>query len=202
MYPEDELEELDLSQYRLIVFLNCWKADAERMKRIKERMNPNANILWNYAVGSFNAKDEYDPEGTVRITGFQLAENHNSVNPAFPDLTIVRKPGMEVLLEDENHLVRMAASGRDIMNCRPNLSAEVFRKLARRANVHVYTPENAIIYGDGRFTGVFSIGQLEGEISLPEAGEWHEIITGNRYAYTDKIPVNMNAKDVRVFVRV
>ena len=45
---------MDLSQYKLIYFLNTFKFDVGQWDKIKKRLPEKASLMWNYAGGIFN----------------------------------------------------------------------------------------------------------------------------------------------------
>jgi len=75
LYRTADLEEMDLSQYKMIVFLNAFYADTPKLHKILEKTSQGCHIVWNYAAGIINQADgSFGLENVRKLTGFSLGE--------------------------------------------------------------------------------------------------------------------------------
>ena len=81
LYRMNDLETLDLTPYKLILFLNPFRVQSGQWKRISARFPENVTLLWNYAPGMI-LDDVCKAENIGIFTGFEVAERAN--NPYLP----------------------------------------------------------------------------------------------------------------------
>jgi hypothetical protein len=69
----EDLSLMDVSRYKMIVFLNCYHLTAKQQQVIQERvLCGNRTVLWCYAAGLFDGSKTC-PERMQELTGFQIA---------------------------------------------------------------------------------------------------------------------------------
>lgn len=81
LYRMNDLETLDLTPYKLILFLNPFRVQSGQWKRISARFPENVTLLWNYAPGMI-LDDVCKAENIGIFTGFEVAERAD--NPYLP----------------------------------------------------------------------------------------------------------------------
>jgi hypothetical protein len=70
----DDLETLDVSPYRAVIFANTWLLDERDVARIREKIaQDNRHLFWLYAPGYVNAT-AIDPTAPAAITGIGLRQ--------------------------------------------------------------------------------------------------------------------------------
>jgi hypothetical protein len=79
MYRLNDLETLDLSQYKLIIFINSFKLLPSQWRRIETRIPQHATLIWNYAPGVLNPGFSID--NIEKITGIKVRERRTNVHP-------------------------------------------------------------------------------------------------------------------------
>lgn len=65
-----DLEDIPLSQYKLIVFANAFLFEKGQWKRINKRIPATTTVIWNYAAGIRNP--DFAWENVQKITGFSI----------------------------------------------------------------------------------------------------------------------------------
>ena len=188
VYRLSDLDDLDLSQYKLVVFAYTTYLEKELFERIKNKLSKDTTILFNYAAGTWN-KNGFDLKNAENITGYKIAETkENPKGYDFPQIM-----GEKTENTPNCHL----------LNTVPYLKHNQIRKIAKEAGCHIYTKANNVtIYGDNRVIGVFNKEAICTELCLKEKGTYLEFITNTLYENTDKIPLDMGDKDCRVFIAV
>lgn len=171
-----DLYEIDLSQYKMIVFANAFKVD-NRLREILKANAENTTYIWNYASGVLNP--DFDMENIYDLTGFhvkEFAHNYGTEEIGYrmkpyhfgpvPEL-ILDFPLVEILSEAEQKVISRYPDGRimcaeaeknggtSVFCALASLMAEDFRKLALEAGCRMYAPVNCTVYADNRIMGVF-----------------------------------------------
>lgn len=228
MYRLNDLESLDLEQYKLIIFLNTFKLIPETWGRIKRRIPIHTTLLWHYAPGIRNPAFALDNIKT--ITGFEVREK-----AACPSLELLPEPGsflggsaslkpenpedsidyplLEIASEPNQVLARYSDGGCAVASKRHNghniiysvlpfFSPEHLRRIAVTAGCHMYAPVDCTIYGDSRFIAVFPRTDIDGKLHLKELTDFIDMETGECFKQTNTIPLKLNTKHHRFFVKV
>jgi hypothetical protein len=65
-----DLEDIPVSQYKLIVFANAFLFEKGQWERIKKRIPERSTIIWNYAAGIRNP--DFAWENVQKVTGFSI----------------------------------------------------------------------------------------------------------------------------------
>ena len=68
----DDLALIDMSPYRMVIFLNCYHLTEAQRALVRDRvLNQDRTAVWCYAAGLFNGK-QASTEDMCALTGFQL----------------------------------------------------------------------------------------------------------------------------------
>ena len=157
-----DLEEIDLSQYKMIVFGDTFYFERGQIEKILSKLNPNTTIIWNYAPGVLLPDFSY--ENVKSICGMKVCESAKSESD-HPTLCICENEGVEVLERYENGKIKIASKvhmgRRNILAASPELETEDFRRIAEESGVHFYAPCGVTVYADNRITSYFA-GESEG----------------------------------------
>ena len=175
LYRMDDLETLDLSGYRVVVFLNAFGMTRERFENL--RFAPGTKFLWNFLPGG-------SPDACEALTGMRMRET--GCHGTFPYLEILPREGLEVLetyadsvlpilrhpffpngemeisgLPEEG--IRTASLGDHTVCAVPAPGRALLRRLEEGAGCRFYGECGDIVYGDSRFTAVFRPDGLQFE---------------------------------------
>lgn len=158
LYRFSDLSQLNLSQYRLIVFCDCpcnreieFPKSCHRLYTYLDALPDGMQI--QEIPGHF-------PAGTVQYEGIL------SGTAPLTDLTL---PRVTPVLQDNDRILACLADGAPAMLERegvfygvlPLLGWRQFRQLAEYCGCHSYAEAPCIVYGDNRFLSVFSHEQPE-----------------------------------------
>lgn len=168
VYRLSDLESLDVSQYKLVVFAHCFKLDEKTRAQIKNKFAEGTTIMYNYAAGVLN--DSFSMDNIRDITGFNVYQTGKSdFNGKVPRLAVSEVNDAEVLEKNSDGEIVIALKKENdiinIINLLPYIKSEKIREIAQMAGCKFYT-ENAgnTVYGDNRLIGIFSGDGKSGEI--------------------------------------
>ena len=203
VYRLQDLTWLDLSQYKLIVFAYTFCLTGQQRQQITA-ISQDTTLLFNYAPGIWD-ETGCSLANVETLTGLAV-EHCGRAGQSFPQLRICPTPDTEILFTDSDGNVKTAAAyrangGRNILNTQSYLSHVQLRKIADEAGCHGYVPAGSTLYGDARFLGVFSAGEVNCEICLRQSGSYRELISGQNYDNTTAIPLSLGEKSAAVFIK-
>ena len=175
IYRVGDLDEIDLSRYKLVVFLNPVDITAVQLRAYP--FAPGTHFLWNYLPGG-------SAEEAMKITGMQVRET--GCADVFPYLEILPGDGITVwetyrepskplglgLFYSEKDVeaganalhglpatgIRTASRGAHTVCTVPAPGRELIRRLGEGAGCRFYAPVGQYVYGDSRFLAVFYEG--------------------------------------------
>ncbi len=184
IYRMADLQEIDLQQYKLIVFALDVCVPENFLETLK--FAEDTTLMFNYAFGIWG--ETFDLQNVTKHTGFELEEYSSEKLPM-------------LRTTDKQLVASKIVNGRmHIINLKPRMPENEQREILRQAGVRLYAPEGFTVYGDNRIFGVFSNVDYAGEIELPEKARYVEVNTGKIYEGTH-IQVQMNGKSALVFVK-
>ena len=68
----EDLNKVNMAQYKVVIFNNTYRITTEQLKLIKEKvLNNNRNVIWMYAPGYFDGKN-YSTSNMKALTGFNF----------------------------------------------------------------------------------------------------------------------------------
>lgn len=202
-YRTADLAEIDLSCYKVIVFLNAFCEDAEELQEILSKTRPDCHIVWNYAAGILDAKTgAFGPENSKKLTGFSLGEYPYGgiaeyAPPCYPVLYVREDEGVTPLARYSDGNVKLAskktADGRThILNAHPiSLNVEGARALLEEAGVHLYAPAYCVVNADNRFLYLLSEKEQEVTVRFKEPTTCQNLFTGERFESVTTITKEM-----------
>jgi hypothetical protein len=169
----DDLERIDLSPYRIVVFGNTFVLDDRQRALIRDRVATGGRTLvWTYAPGYVNG-GRLDPKAVSRLTGFRLTllslPDPPEVSLELADSTVTyrlgdRPFGPLFAIEDPGAEVlgRYTATGQAAIARKdfpdhtawyvavPGRTVEPLRHILRSSGAHVYSLQGDVVYaGDG-----------------------------------------------------
>ena len=162
-----DLDEIDLSQYKLVVFGDTFYFEDGQIERILSRLNPEAVIVWNYAPGAVLSDFSYD--NVKKVCGMGVCEKSESTTD-HPALCIEENGDVEVLERYDSGEAKIAQTvhlGRkNVLAADPDLDTSDYRRLAEEAGIQLLAPEGVTVYGDNRFTSYFAGENDDAQIEI------------------------------------
>lgn len=168
----NDLEQIDLTPYKAIIFFNTFLVTSDQKKWIHEKVKQGGrHVVWMYAPGYTDGK-ELDKRFVSDLTGIQLNVFQSgktpqiNIKPGFSVVTsqtgkgpydpvfYIDDPAVEVLGTYEEN-ARPAFARKTLKNHIswyigvPITSDDLFRKIFEQAGVTIYSAEKDIIYGGG-----------------------------------------------------
>lgn len=204
LYRTADLEEIDLSKYKMIVFLNAFYADSAKLHKILEKTRPDCHILWNYAAGIIEQADgSFGLENVRKLTGFSLGEYDRGeiaehADSCFPVLYVNPDKDITPIAHYSDERIKTAklcdANGRThIMNAMPyDMTVEAMRDLLSAAGVHLYASAHCTVHTDNRFLYVLSGKTAHVEVNLREPTTCRNVFTGEVFKDAKTIGFDMD----------
>lgn len=203
-YRLADLDDLPLSQYKLIVFANSFLFEKNQWEQIKKRIPKSSTIIWNYAAGI--RKPDYSIDNVKDVTGFDIEPcssieidnliGYNNLND-FPLIHIVPDSELTVIKRYPNNKIMSAMKnskgGKVILCAYPYLKAHELREIAIDAGCYMFGPVNCTIYADNRFIGIFPKDSISYDLQFKKEVCVKDAITGKSWNNVEKIPVHLEA---------
>ncbi|MFA6815352.1 MAG: hypothetical protein WCS73_03565 [Lentisphaeria bacterium] len=209
IFRKTDLKTMDLSSYKLIVFLNAFKLSGKEWSEIEKKISSDTTLYWNYYV-----------DNGVKITGIKLLErssfpdgelifkDHSKIkynNMQFPLFEIEKNDGLEILASYSDHGIAVGQkkwNGRNNIFCAlPVIKAKQLRLLIENAGCHIYAPFDCTVYADNQFIGVFPRSDIDGKLCLKEALNFVDVETGEYFNQQSFIPLKLKAKRHKVLIK-
>ena len=185
VYRLADLESLDLTRYKLIIFAHTFHITSRQREYIRN-IQAEKVLMFNYAAGVIS-ESSVSLENCRLLTGVPF-EEYQDEEFDFPQ-------------------VRAAASqsvrpngGLNLINTRPFLQAGDLRVVMDRAGCHAYAPCGCTVYGDNRFVAVFPSEDVDAEVVLQKKGTYQNLLTGEVFANAERIPLKQKAKSAAFYM--
>ncbi len=180
----DDLEAVDLSPYKVVIFGNTFVMDEKTRQMIHDRVARNGRtLIWFYAPG-YSDGESLDPARVTHLTGFNLvpARLHAAaeIEVALPESTLTYTLGSEAMSPifaidepDVEVLGRFRETGQTAIGKKtfpdhtawyvalPNTGVEPLRSLLRKSGAHTYSTRGDIVYAG---SGIVLLHTREGGI--------------------------------------
>ncbi|MGI6691791.1 MAG: hypothetical protein ACOX63_13265 [Christensenellales bacterium] len=212
-----DLFEIDMSQYRFIVFCHAFVMPFEKWKAIRARIRPDAHILWNWAAGMLDPM--YNPENQKAVTGFYTAECPERMHHPdlyrhiywhtthrcpqdYPLIQILPDVGQEILQTSPDGCILTARIARDeganIFAADFTLREPLLRQLLCDAGVRFYAPANTAVFADEKLIGFFP--RWDVSFTYPFIGKWRNVITDEIITGSHKLSIR--SKGLEIFENI
>lgn len=196
VYRLADIEAIDLSRYKLIIFSNTLKLSSAELEYIRSKTK--AAFCFNYAAGCV-ADGRFSFENTKAVTGFELCE----VKDTAYDMPALR------ILNEENY-IRKGAKGElaykivderlHVMNAVPYLDIASMREIERLAGCHNYCDADYTVYADNRFLAVIASNEgFAGKIDFGDEKKWYEVNSNTR-GEGNAVDVNMKPYETLFYI--
>ena len=208
-----DLLELDLSQYKFIVFCHAFVMPQEKWKQLQKRLRPDAHVLWNYAAALLTP--DFDPDNQKAVTGFSVMETPGRLRHAdlyrhiywhspkripqdYPLLAIRAEQGQRVLQTSPEGYILTAQKGRHIYSADLTLRTPLLRQLLEEAGVEFSAPTHCAVLEDEKLAGFFPRFDVCFEYSFE--GTWRNVITGQ--TVTGNTRLTLREKQFAIFEKL
>lgn len=188
VYRMADLKELDLSQYKLIIFAYTFEID-EDMREFIKSIPADKTLMFNYTSGIVS-EGTVSLENPALLTGAKI-EPCDNVEYSFPAVRLSTDSEVE-RIDVEGDAARVgrlkrANGGINIVNLKPFINHKLLRQITDGAGCHAYVPAGNTVYGDNRFIGVFPSDDGYIEINLREKADYVNLVNSEEFKNTDKI---------------
>ncbi len=204
-YRMSDLAEMDLSKYRLIVFLNAFCEDPIFIQKILSKAADDCVILWNYTAGILNnATGSFDLANMRMLTGFSAVEYQDpgtvgEPNSCYPIISIKSEEGIFPMDFYPDGKIKAALRREDngryhILQAMPrDLTVEKAREILTMASVYLYAPGFCTVNADSRFIYVLAEKDIQAEVNLKEPGSYENVFTGEVFRNATALPLKLDA---------
>jgi hypothetical protein len=188
VYRLGDLRELDLDQYKLIIFAYAFEIDGEMREFIKN-IPQDKTLMFNYTAGIIS-ENEVSLQNVENLTGVSISP-FDEPKYEFPSVKISSKENIEII-DEQNGVALVGAvkrknGGTNIVNLKPFAHRTLLRKITDMAGCHAYAPVGNTVYGDNRFIAVFPSEDGTVDITLKEKLDYINLVTNEEFKNTDKI---------------
>jgi hypothetical protein len=200
-----DLDTIDLSGYKLIIFMNPFIETRDTYAKIKDKISPNATVMFDFAPAVFDGK-EAKLQNIEDFIGLSLGLLDNvQPLPEFPKnnipLIYVRSDGVEVIKRYSSGEAMTVRKGNEIYCALPEiLDLADLRTIMKSAGVHIYADEKFSINADSRFIFVTSPCDFDGTLKMPRKVTAVNLFTGERFVDTDALPCSYKGRQSAFFL--
>jgi hypothetical protein len=198
LYSVEDLNNIDLDQYKLIIFPNSYYLSNKTRRLINEKVKRCGRSVLFVGAPDYANDDGLSIDRVSDILEMNVAmlERNESKVGAFGSSYGYTEPKNPTLYVDDKNavtlgrfyesrktaLARTDKAGYSVyFSSLGRISAEVLSEIARESGVHLYSDENVPVFINSIFVGVYNPKAEFTEVNLPEDGEYTEIFTGKRY---------------------
>lgn len=155
----EDLPDLDLSPFRLVIFPYLFVTDRERLQLLRQRvLGDDRTVLWLYRPGVIR-DGVYDEGAMERLTGVNVSQS---------GITTRQMDGWSSVVASD-----------------PRLSADDLRSIARAAGVHIYCDSGETLYASHRHVALHSATGGPRRIELPRVcGTVTELFSGRTVGHS------------------
>ena len=186
----NDLERLDMSRYKMVVFLNSFRISNSIRKAIDEKLSGRMKV-WIHAP-NIASGEVLKQEGIEKLIDMKLEKVDGSVeqpilfegkefgfsHPMSPMYKVADDAAETLATYVKDGGAAVVQKGEHVYIGAGNVPKELWRALAERAGVHVYTAEDGALYADRRMVAFQPhTGGLK-SIRLPEGNEMEELFEG------------------------
>lgn len=199
-YSFNDIDRIDLSKYKLLVFSDAFMMTDEQREYIKSKVKGDGRSLLFVGPADYVNDSGFSIERTCDMVEMKLeAETGEKTIIAYGDdyghavspntLFKVVDDSCEAIGRFENGSVALAKVKKEdytvYFSSLGNISTHVLREIAREAGVHIYTENDAAVFINKSFTGVYNACSDETVLDIGCNGRFTEIFSGKEYTAID-----------------
>ncbi len=196
LYRRSDIENVDLSGYKLIIFLNPYIETKESFAKIQSKLNKDTVVMFGVAPAVYNGKtaelknvEEFlDMKlGLLKIEKPLPEFEWNTLPIAY----VKEQDGVTPIARYSTGDVKLAIKNNIIFCALPEtLTLEEIRDVFKLANVHLYAGTGFSINADSRFVFVTSVQPFNGTIKMPKKVNAKNLFTNEYFENTDTLKCN------------
>lgn len=195
IYRLSDLANLPLEKYKVIVFLNCIAVESHQLCNVLSELNPQANIVWQYAPGLIT-DEKYDINNVHFWTGIEI-EKANNEQYAYPTIKIsaIAENVLKKNFNGESIMAYSHHNGRkNILNVMPDMfTVEDFRCILEDAGVHLYSTAYSTVQATDAYLYIMSGKDIKTPIHLKEARRCKEVFSNRVFEKCVSLEINVTA---------
>lgn len=209
-YNLSDLEKIDLSQYKMLVFLYAPKLSEKAKETLKKHSDKLKVFIHIPDVAS---GEKLDFSAVEKLCGIKLLEKVKYENVKFSEESFgfhTTVSPIFKIVDDEAVSFAYYESG-DVAGAikdnvayisQSDIPSSLWRFLSEKAGVHQYTDKEVPVYADSRFIACQFPEEKTDIIKLKEDGEYLEAFSGKRYKTKDKkLEFNHYSYQMMMFIK-
>lgn len=189
-YRLADLPQLDLNRYKMVIFAYTFDVSTETRAYLKAHLPADTMLVFHHAAG-LRKDDTCSLENIRDFTGFAMTEN--AVSKEYI--------GVQVCDDEATRLFPdVWKKGNRVAITAPYQKAPVYRALAKLAGCRLWTDGGIILWADRRVMGVFTLEQLQGQLTFPHPGNYREVISGKVFKNVSQLCLDTLDTNAAVFI--
>ncbi len=213
-----DLLEQDVTQYKFVVFCHAFVMPETLWVELKQKLNKNATVLWNYAPAMIG-ENGFSHENQTKIIGFKTREcgdrllhkdqyKHiywhgvHTCKQDYPLLEIVADADLDILQKtDDGHIItaRKKHDGlTHVLSVDFALRSALLFDLIKSAGVKMLAPVHVAVIADDKLVGLFP--RFDAEFDYNFDGVYKDVLTGEEVS--GKTHLKINGKKFRIFEKL
>lgn len=214
LYLLDDLENLDMSPYKLVVFLNSFVISPDIQKAIIEKCITRDHwLLWLYGPGLLNEKNGSDHTSKFIRMPLEYEESagellvHYEIDGKRFKSEVSNLSPFIYLRENEIDTIWGATKeGKPVLGVRASLDStivwatappipwQILRHLAQEAGVHIYSHNGDVVYCNQGYLAIKSSESGTRSLTLPHASVLKEVLVSANNFETSRFPESITNK--------
>jgi len=171
----NDLDKMDLSKVKVLLFTHPFNLDGEKMKMLRERvLKDGRTAIWLYGPGII--KDgKWNPENVEKVCG-----------------TKFKTKGVST--------VKMDGWNSVYAHTKDALTPDALRKIYAEAGVHIWSDKPRPVYANSTLAAVHTAEAEEIEFKFPRKCELiEELYTGETFRNTDTVKIKTSGPDTKFY---
>jgi hypothetical protein len=169
----DDLEHLDTSRYRLVIFLNCFQVTTAQRQIIASKLKRDGkHLLWCSAAGWFSEKDA-SADLCRGLTGFALVRTAGGeASFRLGEETVLKQFGPSAVG------VREEPGWKSLWSSTADIPVAGYRELARAVGVHLFNARDDALYACRSLICLHAQDDGERQLRFPVEVQLRDVLTG------------------------
>ena len=197
LYNLSDLPKLDVSRYKMFVFLNAYLLTDEMRSWIKDHLQGKTKVF-AHASAMWNGKD-FSAEHLSEMCGMHIAlressesasvyqDAHYRFSKEVQPLLQVEDESAEPLAYFEDGAVSCARKGEYVYTCIPQSPWQLWRDIAKEAGVHIWDENGGGTSICSQFVGAYTTLREDCELHMKEDGIYREMFHDQTYECRDGV---------------
>ncbi len=201
IFSLNDIDTLDMSQYKLVVFLDAFCLTEKQRKTVNALKKNNRTLLFMSACDIISDKGYFvsDMEKMLEMKmeniggdeteivcenvsyGYKASKNFAFSSGDGVCVGKYGKSGKPALIKNQKDGYTVIFSGLG------NMHQDVLREIAREAGVHIYTEDSTAVFANSAFVGIYKPFGDFCDLKMKKDGIYEDIFTGKKFETTDKV---------------